>query len=108
MQPTNGISYVSVVILGRNYKFLADSGASISLINATCLPSHVPIDTKARLRLSGVNRIIANRGCAMVDMIIGGMKVKQRMCVIDNISCAVDGILGVDFLHKMKAIIDFS
>lgn len=108
MQPTNGISYVSVVILGRNYKFLADSGASISLINATCLPSHVPIDTKARLRLSGVNRIIANRGCAMVDMIIGGMKVKQRMCVIDNISCAVDGILGVDFLHKMKALIDFS
>lgn len=44
----------------------------------------------------------------MVDMIIGGMKVKQRMCVIDNISCAVNGILGVDFLHKMKALIDFS
>lgn len=97
-----------MAIGGIRYKFLADSGASISLIKSSCVPTKVPVYSQNVIKLRGVNGEIPNKGCADIDMIIGGMKVNQRMCIVDSISCAVDGILGVDFLDKMRALIDFA
>lgn len=104
---SKGISYVNVAIGGIRYKFLVDCGASISLIKSCIVPTKVSVDAQ-QIILRGVNGVIPNKGCAIIDMIIGGLKVNQRMCIVDYISCAVDGILGKDFFDKMGAILDFA
>lgn len=51
---------------------------------------------------------IDNRGCIAIPLKIGDGIVHQRMCVIEEIECGVDGILGGDFFKAMCAMIDYS
>lgn len=85
---------------------MVDTGASITIIKASCVPSKTIVDGKI-LRLNGVNGTISNRGCAQFDMVIGEFKFRHRMCVIESIECNVDGILGINFFKEKRAQIDF-
>lgn len=103
----SGLSYTRLQVGNQQLKFLIDSGASISLIKYNCVGDKHRIDGK-QLRLCGVNGMIENRGCITIPLTIGKGVVNQRMCVIDEIECGVDGILGGDFFNFMGAMIDYS
>ena len=93
---------------GIKLRFLIDTGASISLIKYACVPRHIELDTSQTIKLNGVNGVIDNRGCVFLQMLFGTFNIKQRFVVIDSIECQVDGIIGVDLLSRVNALIDFS
>lgn len=51
----------------------------------------------------GVNGPINNWGTVCLDIEVGELSKKQWFCVVERIECNVDGILGIDFLHKVVA-----
>lgn len=102
-----GLSCVYVKIGEAQLKFLVDSGASISLIKYCKVPSKVEISKSNRMTLFGVDGKIDNRGIVHLNMRAGKLNKYQRFCVIDEIKCDVDGILGVDFMRDIGGQVDF-
>ena len=89
-------------------KFLEDSGASLSLINHSKLPHFANVLPNSQVNLSGVKGKIRNEGIVYLNIELGEIRRKQRFCVIEQIECDVDGILGVDFLRGINGVIDFN
>lgn len=102
-----GLSCVYVSIGEDKFKFLLDSGASISLIKFSKLPKIADLITNRRVTLYGVEGVIENRGLVYLDISANELEKKQRFCVIDTIVCDVDGILGLDFLREIDGVVDF-
>lgn len=102
-----GLSYVLVSINEKNLRFLVDTGASISLIRYDCLPSNFTF-TGETVQLKGITGNISNKGIVKLNILIGHFQKQHKFCVIDNIECSVDGILGIDFFQQSNASIDFA
>lgn len=107
LEKKKGLSCVYLKINGVSLKFLVDSGASISLIKFSKLPKFANIFQINRMTLYGVNGKNDNRGLVHLDVCVNEFKKEQRFCVIDEIKCDVNGILGGDFMRDIGGQIDF-
>lgn len=103
----NGLSCIAVKINNNTLKFLVDSGASVSLIKSCFIPKGT-IGWKSEIILHGVNGRINNRGCVNLEIEIEKVRVAQQFVVVDEIVCDVAGIIGIDFLKREGAVIDFA
>lgn len=104
---SGGLSFIYANEGGKRLKFLVDSGASLCLINQSKLPHFANVLPNSQVNLSGVKGKISNKGIVYLNIELGEIRRKQRFCVIEQIECGVDGILGVDFLRGINGVIDF-
>lgn len=108
LSKTKGLSYIEAFINSRRLNLLIDTGASISLLKSSCVPKNVCVNDEKKIHLQGVSGIIDNKGIVVVAVEVADIKLNHKFCVIENISCDVDGILGIDFLRTIGGIIDFN
>ena len=88
--------------------FLIDTGAAVSLLSKTWYDK-IPPDQRPLLRpapcplKAGNNTNFKQYGCITMRFQIQGLTMRHKFWVVDTIN---NGLLGLDFLEKEKAIID--
>jgi hypothetical protein len=99
---------VTARIFGMDAYLLIDTVATVSLLSEACYGNM--LGTKKGLIekvesdvLSANGSVVEVYGKTSVNLVLNGTTMKHEMIIAD---LSVDGILGLDFLIKHKAVID--
>lgn len=89
------------------YSFLVDSGASMSVLKyETVKRWNVPMHHEC-IHIKGIGGKVQSIGYVYLTLNINGQVFEHKFHVIDYLPCIQEGIIGRDFLHRYKAILDF-
>lgn len=103
MAPIKGIK----VKIGGEIKFLMiDSGATASLIKLDKIPKICNWNKNAKFNINGIGGKVNVEGKIFTNIQIENRQVDYEFIVIKNFVSNFDGILGMDFIEKFKAIYD--
>lgn len=106
----SGYVYLSTIFRAKPLLFLIDSGASISILKKSTLPSDYEIDTCRSVTLTGItDHEIFTFGSANLQLfdLNSSTYSYSFQLVDDDFNMNVDGILGLDFIQYFGAILDF-
>jgi len=100
--------FVKAIIQDKPTLFLVDTGAQVSLIGLTDVPSNVEIATSHSIQLRGVaGGLCEVLGSCLLNLDFGGADiVSVSMFVVEYLPSG--NILGLDVLKSMGATIDLS
>lgn len=115
-----GIPIISLRNNRKEYYFLLDTGASLSLIDSTVINDMIGttlIEDKETLKISTANGEINVGAPIVIPMRYGGLifeiEFLQRdfgetfISVENDTNLKISGVIGVDFLSRYKYILDF-
>jgi hypothetical protein len=101
-------AYVTAKIFGMDAYLLIDTGATVSLLSKVCYGNM--FGTKYRSVEKVESDVLSANGSPVdiygktsIDLVLNGTTMSHEMIIAD---LSVDGILGLDFLVKHKAVID--
>jgi hypothetical protein len=85
--------------------FLLDTGADMSVINSKKLIGTTKFDPQGKIRLKSVNgAIVETHGVVEANIVEGSISIPVEFQLVNKqVDLEGDGILGKDFLQKMKA-----
>uniref|UniRef100_A0ABD2W5Z7 Peptidase A2 domain-containing protein n=1 Tax=Trichogramma kaykai TaxID=54128 RepID=A0ABD2W5Z7_9HYME len=99
------IPFVKIDMFDLETLFLLDTGAQMSLISIKVLPPNAPIDDKNLMNIEGIERN-PKPSLGRVRLNLFDMDVYFQV-VDDSFQIPGNGILGSNFLHLGKAIVNF-
>ena len=103
----NARCYVPVELGGRRCYGLVDSGAGVTICDASLLPDNVELDTRNNITVQGVTGSKLNiLGKFTTDISIGDFQFRTTLLVTDNMSTNLF-IIGRDILQTFEGTIDF-
>lgn len=88
-------------------KLMIDSGASVSIIKKDKVPRISKWDKNYEVSINGICGNVDVKGKITVGLEIEDRLVNQEFLVMDKFKSNFDGILGMDFLNKYKAVINY-
>lgn len=105
---TPGLSFLEVTVDGKPMKLLMDSGASVSVLKESQVRRDKKI-THTKAKLTGVSGTIMVLGKLLATVSFEkDVEIDNEFYVVPEFECKVDGILGLDFLRKIQAQLDFA
>lgn len=101
--------YLKIGFDENMYVFLVDTGASISVLKVNCLPTSFSIDESNIISISGItDEEVSTSGTAQVCVRARNSAYEHEFHIVnENFPVPVDGIIGLDFLTKFSARLDF-
>lgn len=103
----NARCYVPVELGERRCYGLVDSGAGVTICDASLLPDNVELDTRNNVTVQGVTGSKLNiLGKFTTDISIGNFQLRTTLLVTDNMSTNLF-IIGRDILQEFEGTIDF-
>lgn len=105
---TPGLSFLEVTVDGNPVKLLMDCGASV------CVMKEKQVNRNRKMyhtnvKLTGVAGSIMVVGKISARVSFGSeVEIENEFYIVPDFECKVDGILGIDFLRKIRARLDFS
>lgn len=103
----DGINYVHIYIDDRKFKFLVDTGASISVIKSCCIRSFGNINQSKTVKINGISGSITSLGSINLELNFESENIFHEFIILGEIAADADGIIGGDFLRKYDAIVDY-
>lgn len=101
------LNKVSFYLGQRQYTWLIDTGASLSVIRTDVLRSlHIPFH-KETLRVNGIGGTVISEGYVYLKLQANNQCFDHKFFIFENLPCYTDGILGQDFLIKHKAVLNY-
>ena len=94
----------------KNFKFLIDTGANVSLIKACRLDPETCFNSKDKLILHGLspNIPVGTEGSCQIPIQICGSVINVKFYILNQaINVPFDGLLGKDFLQRESTTIDY-
>lgn len=103
---------INVTIDISKYKLLLaiDTGATVSMLKSGKLLGQTPLNVKDKMHIRGFlpNQQMESLGSTNVRLNISGETFEHKFHIINfNANISVDGVIGMDFLHKYCATISF-
>lgn len=94
----------------RPVRFLIDSGACLCFVSSNIIKPHTPVDTTKTVIVTSATGHSVNTIALLHDTIFFNDMtfVHEFNLFNENLPIAADGILGMDFFLKFKAILNFS
>jgi hypothetical protein len=85
--------------------FLLDTGADVSVINSKKLINTTEFEPQQKVRLKSVHgSVVETHGLVKAQVLGGNMSIPMELQLVSKqVDIEGDGILGKDFLQKMKA-----
>lgn len=105
----NSICHINLNITKNGYphSWLIDTGASISAIkHVHVLKQNIPIQ-KGKTVVNGIGGKVQAIGYVYLNLYTGEQILNNKFFVFESLPCKASGILGQDFLHKYKSILNF-
>uniref|UniRef100_A0ABD2WU91 RNA-directed DNA polymerase n=1 Tax=Trichogramma kaykai TaxID=54128 RepID=A0ABD2WU91_9HYME len=99
------IPFIQIDMFNLETLFLLDTGAQMSLISIKVLPSDAPIDRQNLMNIEGIERN-PKPSLGRVRLNLFDMDVYFQV-IDDSFQIPGSGILGSNFLHQGKAILNF-
>ena len=96
--------YVNGKINNHQTDFLLDSGAAISVICQTILPTDTEIRSSAAAAVGATGTPLVVKGHVTLSVSMGHLTVMHEFTVVQNLS--VSCLLGTDFLRRYNVIVD--
>lgn len=103
----NGLNYIRVDYNDKELLLLVDSGASVSVFSNKYLGINKTINKSTTLKIQGIGGSTVSRGSAELTLQINNVNICHEFLIIDNIGQDIHGVIGIDFLQKHAAKIDF-
>lgn len=103
----NGMNYVRFTYNSIEQLFLIDTGATVSVIFSDILASNSVIDKTEQVIINGIAGSTKAIGATNIPLSCQNNKIYHKFLVVNNINCDISGIIGIDFLSKHNAVIDF-
>lgn len=100
------IKGIYIKIEGETRFLMVDTGASISIIKREKIPIRSNIDRTYNVNINGIVGNVKIEGKISADLEIKNVNVKHEFIIMDNFKSNFDGILGMDFIDKYKAVIN--
>jgi hypothetical protein len=100
---------INLSIAKQKVTLIVDSGSQLSLIKLKMVKPETVYEPKRKMKISGIagKHRVETLGEVSPTIQMGGADIEHKFQLIDNnTSLDVDGILGMDFLAKYKAIIN--
>lgn len=99
---------VSFFINSCSYRWLLDTGASISAIKYKHLvEQNIPFHNK-NTEINGLGGKVQSIGYVYLDLLTHNTTFTHKFYVFKTLPCSVNGIIGDDFLRKHKSLLDYS
>jgi len=99
---------VDVSVGGSTIKALVDSGASSSLIRASCVPPNVVVDENVQ-EIVGLGGAVWSRGSFSCSVVVSGLReVHASFVVVGDLDLGYAAVLGSNFLVRGQITVDMS
>lgn len=104
--------YTEVIINGRTYNFIVDTGAGKSVIDAR-VASSLGLQTSGNFNAKGVGGAQSFSFATIPNIMIGNVRLRKQNIIVMDLSSLdsklpkVDGLLGMDFFGALVVAIDY-
>ena len=99
---------VDVQLFGHTFSFLVDTGAAVSLIQAStwkrCVPDSQILEPSTQRLVSVTGAPLQVAGTTTIVLNVQGMSFEAKVLIVEGLT--TDGILGLDFLQFHKCSIN--
>uniref|UniRef100_A0A1Y1KWY5 Reverse transcriptase domain-containing protein n=1 Tax=Photinus pyralis TaxID=7054 RepID=A0A1Y1KWY5_PHOPY len=102
----NGLNFVRMGHEGEEYKFLIDTGATISIIFDKFVDKS-KINTSNCVTIKGITGLVKALGTANIALQIADVCIQHEFTVMNQVDADIHGIIGSDFLQKYLTVIDY-
>lgn len=102
-----GLNFVRMRYGMNELKFLIDTGASISLIFASCLESNEYINNRDKIKIKGIAGTKETIGSCNLTLDLGKELLTHKFHTVHDFDLEFNGVLGSDFFEKYLVNINY-
>lgn len=92
---------------GIKYKWLIDTGASLSVVKYDTISSWNISIHPERILIKGIGGKLQTEGYVHIPIVICGKEYVHKFYVLKYLPCIQDGLIGQDFLIKYNCILNY-